>query len=149
MLLITGIIGIIWFIFWLLLGFDSPATHPRISQSERKYIETSISEAKVEEIHVRKVNDTCVLFIYSTCMIYCMVVIKLLNYAIQVPTPWLQIFLSPPVWGIIIAHFCGNFGYYVLLTTMPTYFSQALGFDLGTVRSVVYMSVCVYNFISM
>ena len=53
--LLTGIVGIIWFIFWLLLAFDSPATHPRISQSERKYIETSISEAKVEEIHVRKV----------------------------------------------------------------------------------------------
>ena len=72
-----------------------------------------------------------------------MVVIKLLNYTIQVPVPWLQIFLSPPVWGIIITHFCGNFGFYVLLTTMPTYFSQALGFDLGTVRSVVYVSVCV------
>ena len=47
--LFTGIIGIIWFIFWLLLGFDSPATHPRISQSEREYIETSISAAKLEE----------------------------------------------------------------------------------------------------
>ena len=38
-----------WFIFWLILGFDSPATHPRISQSEREYIETSIAAAKLEE----------------------------------------------------------------------------------------------------
>ena len=27
-----GILGCIWFIFWLFLCFDSPATHPRISQ---------------------------------------------------------------------------------------------------------------------
>ena len=47
-----------WFIFWLILGFDSPATHPRISQSEREYIETSIAAAKLEE-NEDKVREIC------------------------------------------------------------------------------------------
>ena len=33
-----------WLIFWLYLGYSSPATHPRISEKERLYIETSIKE---------------------------------------------------------------------------------------------------------
>lgn len=46
----TGSFGIIWFIFWLVLGFGSPATHPRISAAERRYIETSLQEVKVEQV---------------------------------------------------------------------------------------------------
>lgn len=44
----------------------------------------------------------------------------------QLPTPWRHIFQSPAVWAIIIAHFCNNWGFYTLLTCMPTYFKQAL-----------------------
>lgn len=33
-----GILGIIWFIVWLYLVFDSPVAHPRISIEERNYI---------------------------------------------------------------------------------------------------------------
>lgn len=44
----------------------------------------------------------------------------------QVPIPWLHILTSPAVWAIIIAHFCNNWGFYTLLTCMPTYFKQAL-----------------------
>ena len=46
--------------------------------------------------------------------------------AIQIPTPWAQILMSPPVWAIVIAHFCKNWGFYTLLACMPTYFKQAL-----------------------
>lgn len=44
----------------------------------------------------------------------------------QHPTPWLKIFTSPAVWAIVIAHTCSNWGFYTLLTCMPTYFAQAL-----------------------
>ena len=44
-----GTLGTLWFIFWLFLGFDSPASHPRISLAERKYIESSIAEANKDE----------------------------------------------------------------------------------------------------
>ena len=61
----------------------------------------------------------------------------------QVPVPWLQIFLSPHVWAIIVSYFCSNFGFYVLLTTMPTYFSQALGFSLGKVLYIIYIVIVI------
>uniref|UniRef100_A0A8C2FT19 Solute carrier family 17 member 8 n=1 Tax=Cyprinus carpio TaxID=7962 RepID=A0A8C2FT19_CYPCA len=41
---IYGVFGIIWYSFWLLLAYDSPAIHPTISEEERTYIETSIGE---------------------------------------------------------------------------------------------------------
>uniref|UniRef100_A0A1X7UP95 Major facilitator superfamily (MFS) profile domain-containing protein n=1 Tax=Amphimedon queenslandica TaxID=400682 RepID=A0A1X7UP95_AMPQE len=41
----SGILGIIWYIFWLILIFDSPANHPRISKAERDYIESGIPDA--------------------------------------------------------------------------------------------------------
>lgn len=42
----VGAIGILWYGFWLVLAYSSPATHPRISHSEKIYIEKSIAEAK-------------------------------------------------------------------------------------------------------
>ncbi|XP_005889657.1 vesicular glutamate transporter 3 isoform X2 [Bos mutus] len=39
-----GILGIIWYMFWLLQAYECPAAHPTISQEERTYIETSIGE---------------------------------------------------------------------------------------------------------
>ena len=47
-------------------------------------------------------------------------------YSHQLPTPWLKIFTSPAVWAIAIANFCYGWGYFTLLTCMPTYFKQAL-----------------------
>ncbi|XP_017069533.1 sialin [Drosophila eugracilis] len=39
---ICGIVGTLWFIAWQFLVYDSPAQHPRITDSERKYIEKSL-----------------------------------------------------------------------------------------------------------
>ena len=50
------------------------------------------------------------------------------------PTPWLRIFSSPPVWGIILAHFANNWGFYSMLTTLPTYMKKILHFQLTQVR---------------
>jgi len=37
-----GFAGILWFVAWLLLAFDTPASHPRISPEEQHYIESAI-----------------------------------------------------------------------------------------------------------
>lgn len=42
--LIVGSAGIIWYIAWLLLVFNTPADHPRISPKEQHYIEAAIKE---------------------------------------------------------------------------------------------------------
>lgn len=36
--------GIVWYVFWLLHAYESPAAHPTITSEERVYIETSIGE---------------------------------------------------------------------------------------------------------
>lgn len=42
--------------------------------------------------------------------------------------PWGRIFKEPATWAIIVAHFCVTWGYFVLLSWLPTYFTKALGF---------------------
>ncbi|XP_071103844.1 sialin-like isoform X2 [Haliotis cracherodii] len=45
-------------------------------------------------------------------------------------TPWKSIFTSRAVWAIIVAHVCGNYGIYMLLTQLPTYMKDVLKFDI-------------------
>ncbi|KAG7240474.1 hypothetical protein INR49_026840, partial [Caranx melampygus] len=35
-------VGLLWFVLWAFLVFDSPNTHPRISEQERLYITSSL-----------------------------------------------------------------------------------------------------------
>lgn len=42
---VTGVVALVWSVVWFFVVFDSPAQHPRISQEERQYIESSIGEA--------------------------------------------------------------------------------------------------------
>ncbi|XP_078595071.1 sialin-like [Branchiostoma floridae x Branchiostoma japonicum] len=49
---ITGIVALVWFVAWMLLVHDSPAEHPRISEEEREYIESSIGTNVQEDIPV-------------------------------------------------------------------------------------------------
>ncbi|KAK9159017.1 hypothetical protein Scep_005591 [Stephania cephalantha] len=44
--------------------------------------------------------------------------------------PWRQILSKAPVWALIASHFCHNWGTFILLTWMPTYYNQVLKFNL-------------------
>ncbi|XXG85035.1 hypothetical protein AAC387_Pa11g0203 [Persea americana] len=44
--------------------------------------------------------------------------------------PWGLILSKAPVWALIISHFCHNWGTFILLTWMPTYYNQVLKFNL-------------------
>ncbi|XP_076823695.1 sialin-like [Clavelina lepadiformis] len=55
--------------------------------------------------------------------------------------PWKKIFSSKAVWAISIAHFCNNWGFYTLLTCLPTYLKDVLHFDIkqnGLIASLPY-----------
>eukprot|EP00898_Chlorokybus_atmophyticus_P003298 jgi/Chlat1/396/Chrsp10S01506 len=45
--------------------------------------------------------------------------------------PWGKLLSKPAVWAIIVCHFCHNWGTFILLTWMPTYYNQVLGFNLS------------------
>nr|CAD7201137.1 unnamed protein product [Timema douglasi] len=40
--------------------------------------------------------------------------------------PWRAFFTSMPVWAVIVAHFCENWGFYTLLTQLPTFMKGKL-----------------------
>ncbi|CAK9218141.1 unnamed protein product [Sphagnum troendelagicum] len=44
--------------------------------------------------------------------------------------PWGLLLSKAPVWALIVCHFCHNWGTFILLTWMPTYYNQVLGFNL-------------------
>ncbi|XP_031552988.1 sialin-like isoform X2 [Actinia tenebrosa] len=43
---IFGALGILWYIAWLFLVYDKPASHPRISEEEKEYILSSIGTSQ-------------------------------------------------------------------------------------------------------
>jgi ACS family sodium-dependent inorganic phosphate cotransporter len=51
----------------------------------------------------------------------------------QSPPPWREFLKRGPVWAIIVAHFCNNWGLYVLLSWLPTYVNKGLGVDFEEV----------------
>ena len=47
--------------------------------------------------------------------------------------PWRAIFSKGPVWAIVFGHFANNWGLYVLLSWLPSYFASQLGINLRSV----------------
>ncbi|CAF1315292.1 unnamed protein product [Rotaria sordida] len=96
-----GVIGIIWSIYWWHFSYERPAIHPKISESERIYIEESIGES---------------------CSIANKTWIK---------PPWRSFFTSMPVWAIVVANFCRSWSFYLLINSQAEYFREALDYNVG------------------
>uniref|UniRef100_A0A3B3XPW7 Sialin n=1 Tax=Poecilia mexicana TaxID=48701 RepID=A0A3B3XPW7_9TELE len=92
-----GAVGVVWFVLWAFLVFDSPNSHPRISEQERLYITNSLkNELSTSAGHI----------------------------------PWRAIVTSMPLMAIVVAHFSYNWTFYTLLTLLPTYMNDILGFSI-------------------
>lgn len=50
----------------------------------------------------------------------------------KLSVPWKAIWTSMPVWAIIVAHTCSNWGWYMLLVKLPTYMRYILKFDIAS-----------------
>ncbi|KAK0146018.1 Sialin [Merluccius polli] len=46
------------------------------------------------------------------------------------PVPWRSIVTCGPLWAIVVAHFSYNWTFYTLLTLLPTYMNDVLGFSI-------------------
>ena len=87
---------------------------------------------------------SCLLFILVVCLLIISNVYSQfqLTYFYQVENvPWKDFMTSIPVWAIIVAHVTENWGWYTLLTQLPTYLKTILNFDLQAV-------CCFYYFIN-
>ncbi|KAK6472928.1 vesicular glutamate transporter 2, partial [Huso huso] len=101
---VYGCFGILWYMFWILVSYESPAVHPTITAEERTYIEESIGESA-----------------------------GLLGPADKYKTPWRKFFTSMPVYAIIVANFCRSWTFYLLLISQPAYFEEVFGFEISKV----------------
>ncbi|PAV56648.1 hypothetical protein WR25_08075 isoform A [Diploscapter pachys] len=66
----------------------------------------------------------------------------------QYIVPWREILRSGPVWAITTAHFCQNWGFYIMLTSLPKMLKDLANYELqkaGVVSSLPYllMGVCL------
>lgn len=65
--------------------------------------------------------------------------------------PWKSIFTSMPVMAIAVAHFSYTWGYYTLLTHLPSYMKDILDFDLqksGLISAIPYLVLSLLLFVS-
>ncbi|XP_068633394.1 putative inorganic phosphate cotransporter isoform X2 [Battus philenor] len=64
-------------------------------------------------------------------------------------TPWLKIVTCFPFWAAVVAHCGQNWGFFTLMTEMPTYMAKVLGLDLkqnGTLSSLPYLAHYLLSF---
>ncbi|XP_042197417.1 vesicular glutamate transporter 2.2 [Callorhinchus milii] len=104
---VYGSFGIVWYMFWILVSYESPAAHPTITEEERTYIEESIGESA-----------------------------NLFGGIDKFKTPWRKFFTSMPVYAIIVANFCRSWTFYLLLISQPAYFEEVFGFEISKVGMV-------------
>ncbi|CAG5042967.1 unnamed protein product [Parnassius apollo] len=65
------------------------------------------------------------------------------------PTPWMKIITCFPFWATVVAHCGQNWGFFTLMTEMPTYMAKVLGVDLkrnGVFSSLPYLSMYLLSY---
>lgn len=64
-------------------------------------------------------------------------------------TPWLTIFTSVPFLSLAIVHCCQAWGFWTLMTEMPSYLKQVLGVDIkanGVMSALPYLAMYLLSF---
>ena len=95
MFYVFGMAGVLWFLLWDRQAASTPAEDPRISEAERRYIARHTAPPSARAL----AGDKTI--------------------------PWRLLLSKAPVWALIVSHFCHNWGTFILLTWMPTYYNQA------------------------
>lgn len=64
----------------------------------------------------------------------------------KISHPWKAMLTSPPVWAIVAAHFSENWGFYTMLTQLPTFMNDVLDFKLdkmGYLSALPYLAMTI------
>lgn len=89
----------------------------------------------------RKITDSELEYIKST------IGASANHVKVNVDPPWKRFFTSLPVWAIMIAHFSENWGFYTLLTELPTFMKDILQFDILQVGKLASLPYLVMGFV--
>ncbi|XP_058452669.1 putative inorganic phosphate cotransporter isoform X3 [Malaya genurostris] len=72
------------------------------------------------------------------------------DHSKRIVTPWKAIFTSAPMIALIIAHSSHNWGFWTLLTEMPTYMKNVLGLNIKSnalLSSLPYLVMWILSFV--
>ena len=129
-------LGLLWLSAFALLGSSKPEWHPTISAEERAFILAHRSgHADAEPLEppspyqatVRTPSPLPSPFpspahsrasATSTWYAWFLSLLSPPDH----PVPWARLFSSPSLYGIICAHVCFNYGFYVMLSWLPQYY---------------------------
>lgn len=109
---VLGLVGLLWCALWFFAVADSPQKSKRISDRERSYITESLHETTGKDESKPRA------------------------------VPWKAILTSPAVWACFIGHFAGDWGAYMMATSLPTFMNDVLGLNLtsmGFISSIPYL----------
>lgn len=98
----SGGAGLIWAVLWFFFASSSPSENRYISEEEKNYIEWKPQNAEnTDHKPVQKLS-----------------------------TPWGSIFTSMPFLVLLLSHCANNWGFWTLLTEMPSYMKNILGLNI-------------------
>ena len=108
----------------ILQAESSPEEDARCSKSERAYIEASTVK-RVRHSYIT--SPSCLHQAMTGETAICKgskgaAVCRAQRPAQEIP--WRLLLSKAPVWALIVCHFCHNWGTFILLTWMPTYYNQ-------------------------
>ncbi|BAM81935.1 probable Na+-dependent inorganic phosphate cotransporter [Cyanidioschyzon merolae strain 10D] len=104
---VFGALGFVWYFLWeRFTSGSSPKESKIIDPQELEYLRKQLGRRRNKETVPTTVPA-------------------------RARVPWKLLLSHPATWAIMIGHFCCTWGYFLLLAWLPTYFNQALGFDLN------------------
>lgn len=113
---VFGITGIAWSMLFTLTTADSPAVSKNITDGERAFIMEHAPKSRGGYEQLPTIAKTPNTSTIEGCA----------------PTPTLRdIFSRRCVWAIIVAHYCCTWGYFVLLTWLPSYLHMQFALDIS------------------
>ncbi|XP_077967301.1 sialin-like isoform X2 [Styela clava] len=99
---VTGSIGCVWSLLWLILIYDSPSEHPRISEKEKNFIQDALGHNRDGKSKRERSR----------------------------PVPWKSILESFRLWVAFFTYISSDFLLIVFLTMLPTYLRTVMKFDI-------------------
>ncbi|XP_068145044.1 putative inorganic phosphate cotransporter [Drosophila tropicalis] len=114
-----GAAGFVWMILWYAFASSTPEENRLISAGELKYIKESRTQGTIQSAET------------------------------LAPTPWAQIFTSKPFLSLTVVHCTHMWGFWTLLTQIPSYLKYIYGQEIKTnalLSSLPYVVMMVMSF---
>ncbi|XP_055339656.1 sialin-like [Paramacrobiotus metropolitanus] len=111
---VFGALACVWFVLWVFFAYNSPEEHPRISVAEKNFLIAAIGNKPTSAGGGPQ------------------------------RIPWSRIARSLPFYAICVAFFGNNWGFFTLLTNLPSYLARVLHFRIeknGVISALPYLAL--------